>query len=94
MLLTRPLSPKYIRNSYDSTPGRQTTQLKMGKGLRQTLSKEEIQRAQRQMERCSASLAIREMQIKTIMRYYFTLLRMANINKSTNVGEDAEKREP
>ena len=46
------------------------------------------------MERCLASLAIKEMQIKTTMRYHLTLVRMANINKSTSVGEDAEKREP
>ena len=31
------LIPKYIRNSQDCTPGKQTTQLKMGKGLEQTL---------------------------------------------------------
>ena len=46
------------------------------------------------MKRCSASLAIREMQIKTTMRYHITPVRVANINKSTNVGEDVEKREP
>ena len=48
------------------------------------LNIEDIQRAQRYIKRCSASLAIREMQIKTTVRYHFTLVRMAIINKSTN----------
>ena len=56
----------------------------MGKGPEQTLLQEDRQRAQRHMKRCSASLAIREMKIKTTMRYYFTLVRMAIITKSTN----------
>ena len=34
---TKVLSPKYVKNSHDSTPGRQTTQLKMSKGPEQTL---------------------------------------------------------
>ena len=48
------------------------------------------------MKRCSASLAIREMKIKTTMRYHLTPVRIVIINKSetTSVGEDVEKREP
>ena len=48
------------------------------------------------MKRWSASLAIREMQIKTTMRYHFTLVRLFIIKKSVNKsdGEDVEKRGP
>ena len=52
--------------------------------------------ADKHTERYSTSLIFREMQIKGMMRYHLTLVRMAIIKnlQTINAGEDVDKREP
>ena len=80
------------RINFQNIQAAHTTQYQENKQLNQTVGKKDLNRhfskgdlqIATNMKRCSTLLIIREMCIKTTMRYYLTPLRMALIKKSTN----------
>jgi hypothetical protein len=55
--------------------------LKWGTELNREFSTEETRISKKHLKKCSTSLVIREMQIKTTLRFYLTTIRMAKIKK-------------
>ncbi|KAL0612248.1 retrotransposable element ORF2 protein [Plecturocebus cupreus] len=84
---------KELKQIYKKKTNKSIT--KWVKDMNNYFSKEDIYEAKKHMKKYSSSLVVREMQIKTTLRYHFKPVRMAIIKKSgdNDAGEDVEKKE-
>jgi hypothetical protein len=74
----------YIYNTTRWTPENQITPLNWGSEVNKGFSLEEYQMAEKQLKKCSTSLIIRKMQIKTTLRSHLKPIRMVKIKNSSD----------
>ena len=73
------LDPEYTRNSFSVTDKNiNNSSQKWMKDVSSYFTKEDRQMANKCMKRCSTTVVIREMQIKTTMRSHYKALRMVS----------------
>jgi hypothetical protein len=72
-------------NSISLSPKNQTNQPKWDIELNQEFTTEESEMAEKYIRKCSKSLVIREMQIKTSLRFQLTIIRMAKFKTSGGI---------
>ena len=84
--LAKNIHPEYIKNFYNSIRRKFSGEKKKptGKDLNRHLTEEDVQMSNKHMRRCSTSLVIREMQIKNIMRFYYTTIGTATKKNKVN----------